>query len=268
MPVVKTITSPHRFPERILIFGEGGSGKTSAILNMARYMPYAQFWVHDTDVSFAYDRGLALEYQDVDERGNVHVLMSSDWDEYVENANKIKADADPSVDVLVTDNVTFPWQWVQNQHIQAQYGVDVDQFQADLKRQFKDDNQGYAKALSEAMQWPIINKKFDAGVYQRYHKWRGHAFMIAMAKTLRGEKDEDLQAQFKVHGAMPSGQKNTSYVMRTNILMAQGTTKNTWRYSTTKDQGHPKQEKQPMEEFAMDYLVAVAGWQVEKQRVA
>lgn len=265
MAVVKVIKSPHRFPERLCIFGEGGSGKSNAILNWARYMPDVQFWVKDTDISFAYDRGLALEYPDVDERGNVHVLLSSNWDEYIETGEQIVRDGKPG-DVFVVDNGTFPWQWVQDAHAQAQYGKDIDVFLAELRRQYAGDNKEYAKALSEGMQWPIINKKFQAGFYRPFHSWRGHAVIVAQAKSTKNEKDEDMLTQFKVHGAMPAGQKDLAYVMRTNMLMMdRGRGK--WAFSTTKDQGRDKVEKVDMTEFAMDYLVELAGWQVERVRV-
>lgn len=266
MPVIKTIVSPHRFPERILMFGEGGSGKTSAVLNMARYMPYVNFWVQDTDISFAYDRGLALEYPDVDERGNVHVFQASDWEEFKANTAEILAQADSRKDVLVIDNGTFPWQWVQDSHIQAMYGVDLDTFLSDLKKQYGKDSKEYAKQLAEGMQWPIINKKFHQGFYKVIHGWKSHCIVIAQAKSLKGEKDEDMLTQFKVHGAMPKGQGDLAYIMRTNILMLDRG-KGKWAMSTTKDQGHDKVEKMPVEEFALDYLVAIGGWEVERQRV-
>jgi hypothetical protein len=265
MPIIKTISSPHRFKERINLFGEGGSGKTTAILDMARHMPDSQFWVQDTDVSYAYDRGLALEFQDVDERGNVHVMLSSEWAEFVENNAKIKADGNPATDVIVVDNGTFPWQWVQDAHLQAQYGVDSDVFLSELRKQYKGDEKGYAKALSEGMQWGIINKKFHKGFYKMFHDWRGHAILVTMAKTTKGADDEAL-GQFRHHGAMPAGQKDVPYVMRTNILLAPKG-KDKWVMSTTKDQGRPKVEKVPLESFSMDYLVEIAGWNMERVRV-
>jgi len=266
MPVIKTIESPHRFKERILLFGEGGSGKSTAILSMARYMPDSHFWIQDTDVSFAYDRLLALEFADVDERGNVTVLQASDWDEFNENTARIAADSDPINDVLVVDNGTFPWQWVQDSHAQAQYGVDIDQFLSDLRKQYGKDNKEYAKALAEGMQWPIINKKFNKHFYKMFHSWKGHAMIVAQAKSTKGEKDEDMLTQFRIHGAMPAGQKDLAYVMATNILMMDRG-KNTWAMSTTKDRGRPKVEKQTFTEFAIDYLVDIGGWTIERKRV-
>lgn len=266
MPIIKTITSPHRFKERILMFGEGGSGKSTAVLNMARYMPYAKFWIQDTDVSFAYDRLLALEYQDVDTRGNVHVLQASDWEDFLTNNETIAKNADPTNDVLVVDNGTFPWQWVQDSHAQAQYGLDIDDFLSKLRKQYGADNKEYAKALAEGMQWPIINKKFNKHFYKMFHTWRGHAIIVAQAKSLRGEKDEDMLTQFKVHGAMPAGQKDLAYTMATNVLMMDRG-KNTWAISTTKDRGRDKVAKLEVEEFAIDYLVNIGGWEIGRQKV-
>jgi energy-coupling factor transporter ATP-binding protein EcfA2 len=266
MPIIKTIQSPHRFKERLLMFGEGGSGKSTAVLSMARYMPYAHFWVNDTDVSFAYDRLLALEFQDVDDRGNVTVLQSSDWAEFTANNEEVAAKADQANDVLVVDNGTFPWQWVQDAHAQAQYGIDIDIFLSDLRKQYGKDNKEYAKAMAEGMQWPLINKKFTKGFYKMFHSWKGHAIIVAQSKSTKGEKDDDMLTQFRIHGAMPAGQKDLAYVMATNILMMDRG-KNTWAMSTTKDRGREKVAKIPVEDFAMDYLVDHGGWTVERQRV-
>lgn len=265
MPITTTIESPHRFKERILGFGEGGAGKSTAVLNMARYMPYAHFWVIDTDISFAYDRLLALEYQDVDERNQVTVLQVSEWNELLEAGQQVNTDANQTQDVLVIDNGTFPWAWVQEAHLQAQYGVDHDDFLSKLRKQHGADNKAYAKDLAEGMQWPVINKKFNKGFYQLINKWKGHAIVMAESKSTRGERDQTLVDQFQVHGAMPKGQGDLSYVMATNVLFMTRPN-NTWAISTTKDRGRNKVEKLAVEEFARDYLVDIGGWQLTRTR--
>lgn len=259
------IVSPHPYPERILFFGNGGSGKSTNVLNMARYMPYAHFWVNDTDVSTAYKRLLASEFTDVWEREQVTVIPTTDWIEFTEANKRITMEADQETDVLVCDNVTFPWQWVADQHVEAMYGIDYDTFLFNLRRQHKDDNKAYSKELSESMQWPIINKKFYKGLYQHYAKWRGHAIMVSMAKPVKNEKDEGNIEEFKVHGAMPEGQKALPGVMGTNILtLSRGHHK--WAISTTKDRGRPTVERLDIDEFAIDYLVDVAKWDKERVR--
>ena len=270
MPVRLTIESPHRYPERILAFGEGGAGKSSMVLSMARYMPDKQFWVNDTDVSFAYDRLLATEYPDVDETGNVHVLLSTDWDEFTENMAQIDKDADSRNDVLVVDNGTFPWQWVQDHHVQAQYGLDYDSFLAQLKKEHKDDNKAYMAALADGMQWTIINKKFHKGFYRPFHKWGSHAVIVAQSKAVGKRDNDEIVTQFKVHGAQPAGQKELPFVIATNILFLDRGIRAgvpVWAISTTKDRGRGKVDKMEVEDFARDYLVDIAGWKLERTRV-
>ncbi len=270
MPVRLTIESPHRFPERILAFGEGGAGKSSMVLSMARYMPGKTFWVRDTDVSFAYDRLLATEFQDVDETGNVKVLLSTDWEEFVENGAQIEKDADTRNDVLVVDNGTFPWQWVQDHHTNVMYGLDYDDFVVQLKKEHAGDNRAYMAALADGMQWAIINKKFHKGFYRPFHKWGSHAIIVAQSKAVGKQEDQDIINEFKVHGAKPAGQKELPFVMATNILfmdrgLRQG--KPTWAISTTKDRGRAKLDKMEISDFARDYLVGKAGWTLERTRV-
>lgn len=265
MPVIKVITSPHRFPERFTFFGDGGAGKSNAVCNMARYMPDRKFYVVETDISPAYDRLLALEYPDVEANGNMTIQQAGDWDEFTAIMDEYDAYRSPT-DWLVVDNGTFTWPWCQEQHIEATYGMDIDTMQAKLKAQFKDDAKGYFAALADMMQWPIINKKYTKGYYRHFMKWPGPAVQVQLAKTTKGEKDGDILAEFQHHGAMPQGQKDGPAAMHTNILF-QSMPGKKWRISTTKDRGRPKLEKEVIDEFAMDYLVTVAGWTVERKRV-
>lgn len=265
MPQLIEVTSPHRFKERFVFWGEGGGGKSSAILSMARHMPYAHFWVNDTDVSFSYDRLLATEFQDVDERDQVTIYQTSDWDEFTAANADIKEKADQTNDVLVVDNGTFPWQWVQDHHTTVMYGMSADEYMVKLKKQFPIERDYFA-ALSDGMQWPLINKKYHAGFYKLYHSWKGHAAIVCMSKSIKGEKDEENIKQFGWLGSMPAGQKDIPYVMATNVLFQAGS-KNTWTYTTSKDRGRGKVTKIPLTDFAIDYLVDVAEWEQERVRV-
>ena len=265
MAIKWQVTSPYKFPERFLFFGEGGSGKTTAVLNMARHMPDAHFWVNETDISQAYERMMALGYPDVYERDQVTVENTTDWAEFVAANERFAKEGDPSRDVLVIDNGTFPWTWAQDAHIQAMYGMDADEFMSKLKKQYKDDDKGYFAALSDGMQWPMINKKFFKGFYRVLHKWHGHAIVVAFAKDIKGERDESMLTQFRIHGCMPAGQKDLPYAMGTNIhFMDRG--KGMWAYSTTKDRERDKVFRHELTSFSFDYLVDVAEWERERIR--
>lgn len=263
------IVSPHRFKERILLFGGGGAGKTNAVCNMARYMPYATFHVGDTDISQAYDRALATEYQDVDERGNMHVqIIVPEWEAYKEWAQRVVREGDPTTDVLVIDNGTAPWTWVQNWYGEKALGIDIVDAMMQMQKDSKNKSE-FSKAMSETMNWPLINKEFQRGFYAPLHAWRGHFIIVCEAAVTRKDDDEDEKLLYGSLGAKPKGNGTLHHVAASNLLLMQRPRqgkRDVWAISTAKDRGRPKQERTEMDEFAIDYLVGIGGWDQERVR--
>ena len=76
------LNSPMPVPERILLYGQPGTGKSRAALSVARILgPDQTMHVVDTDYSASYERLLWTEFTDVAEQGNIDVTVvdSDDW---------------------------------------------------------------------------------------------------------------------------------------------------------------------------------------------
>src|SRR5699024_7856277 len=66
------LETPHGFRERLLLFGGGGAGKTTTVLNIATHLHVGTMHVVDSDYSLAYERAIETEYAEVADRVQVH----------------------------------------------------------------------------------------------------------------------------------------------------------------------------------------------------
>lgn len=273
MAVKKVITPPsQRFRERLHIFGGAGVGKSSVTLNIARYMPTTQFHVIDMDYSFSYERLLATEYSDVDEQGNVHIYeCEADWEVFATLFDglinqEIMTDtagnelvADPREDWVTLDPVTLTWDMVQAWMIETTQGADVADYMTRLRAD-SDNLKEYSASLAEGMSWPVVNKQYMQKFYKRYHKWRGHSILVSEAQEIGKQDTDELKSTYGFVGFRPKGQKTIPHVAATNLFFDHPNT-NTWRMTSIKDRGRTPIEKRKFDEFALDYLVEVAGWE-------
>lgn len=274
----KIIEPPsQRYRERIHVYGGAGVGKSSVTLNIARYMPDVQFHVIDLDYSFSYERLLATEYADVDEQGNVHVYeCEADWDMFADIFDKLitktpiedtmgeTVEADPRNDWITIDPVTMTWDMVQAWMIDQLTGEDISDYLTKLKAATSDLKE-YNAQVSEQMSWPIVNKQYMQKFYKRYHRWRGHSVFVSEAQEVGRQDSDELKSTYGFVGFRPKGQKTIPHVAATNLFFDHPSSK-VWRMTSIKDRGHDPIEKIPFEEFAPDYLVEHAGWEMSIQR--
>lgn len=274
----KVITPPStRYRERIHVYGGAGVGKSSVTLNIARYMPDVQFHVIDLDYSFSYERLLATEYADVDEVGNVHVYeCEADWEQFADIFDKLitgksitdtagnEVQADSREDWVTIDPVTLTWDMVQAWMIEAVQGEDVSDYLTKL-RAASDNMREYSANLSEGMSWPIVNKQYMQKFYKRYHRWRGHSILVSEAQEVGRQDSDELKSTYGFVGFRPKGQKTIPHVAATNLFFDHPKS-DTWRMTSIKDRGRAPIEKVPFDEFAPDYLVEHAGWEMSIQR--
>ncbi len=271
MPI--SIKSPYRFKERICAFGAEGVGKSSLTLDVLRYDLTAHAWVVDIDYSQAYERLIATDYPDVEER--VHIFtIDPDWDQMTAALDEIASKADPANDWLTIDPATKTWQMVQSWYSDRVHGENIEEHLINLRadnqaarnaakgdaKKEEEAKKGYFKDTVEDMTWPLINKVYEQQFYKRLHQWRGHFVLVCESDALRRDASEEEKTSYGFIGQKPKGQKSIPYVAATNVYLDHPK-REEWRMTTTKDRGRKLVERMKIESFALDYLVDVGGWE-------
>ena len=256
------IQSPHKFAERILLFGGGGVGKTTAVLSIARHIAQGKVWVIDNDYSYAYQRALSTEFTDVEPDRIEIIEVDADWEECIDAIGNVIAQADPDHDWLVIDPFSPMWNYVQTWMSNRVHGSDIDEYMIELRRESVDRKE-FAKSLGDAMNWPIVDRVWTEKVLKPIRKWKGNLILVCEATETGKFDDDEAKGLFGHLGVKPAGQKRSHHIASTNLLLTK-TSHGEYRMTTAKDRNRSEMEKQAFEDFAIDYLRDVAGWQRAK----
>lgn len=248
-----SLKSPLATPERILVFGMEGVGKSNNVLQLARKLPNRNFYVADIDKSPSYARALETDYRDLT---NVSVTRGDpdDWTDMLDVARKVGVMAGPD-DWTVADSASPAWQGVQNWYLGRKYpgkgGVDGD---------VEDYFSGKAKG-SDDIDWPFVNSqyaKFTAALF----KSRGHLYLTAEQKALGEKEDKRTVLLFGGLGVRPVGQKGLGHQVQTVLHMSCGR-RGERMLTTVKDRNRERLDMKVLgaaEGFVKGYVQEVAGW--------
>jgi hypothetical protein len=269
------IKSPFPFPERLCLFGHAGSGKSQTTLNILRYQTEAHAWVADMDYSFSYERLVATEYPDVADR--VHIFtIDTQWEMFTQTLDEMIESADDKRgDWITIDPTTTTWPMVQTYYSDQVHGEDLSdhllQIRAEAQQMIeaakgknKDEQAAaakyYDKEAASDMTWPLINKLYSRGFYQKLQHWRGNFILVCEADKLGSRATPAEIEEYGYVGQKPKGQKSLPFVAATNLYLAHPE-KDKWTITTIKDRGRKLVDKLQVQNFALDYLVEVAGWE-------
>lgn len=256
------LESPHKFSERFLLYGGGGSGKTNTALNIVSHMKQGEMYVIEQDYSLAYERALATDFPEVENR--VHVTSADpDWPSFIEAVEAAVAAGDPEHDWLVIDPVSSSWDQVQEWSIEAQYGRDLVGVLVELKQQFGTDTRGYSAALGEMLNWNLVKKEYSR-LWKAIQRWKGHLILVAEAKALGNREDDEAQMLYGPLGYKPVGNASLKHVASTTLFLDHPK-RGVWRATTVKDRNRVEMDKETIEDFGLDYLQQVAGWEVARR---
>lgn len=267
-----TIHPPeHLPPERILLLGKEGTGKTRAVLSIARRCPDAHFHVIDTDYSASYDRMIGTEFQDVGERGNVttHVTGPWDWPAILDAARTVQKQVTRG-DWVVCDSMTPTWNAVQEHFTSEVHGNDIETYLLDIrkKREAASKNGGMKGSSLEAfdgwMDWSVINPMYFR-LYKHLLTQPGHLLLTAEGQAVGDTDGKAMKDTYQVHGIRPAGQKKLGFLTNTVLITKKGR-KGEYTLTTVKDRGREDVEDIELDDFAKDYLQKVAGWKPKPYR--
>lgn len=261
MPI--QLESPHQFAERILLFGGGGVGKTNTPLNIMSHMAHGEMYVIESDYSLAYERALATDFQDIEHRVQVFA-PGPDWTPFIEAFESCVSTGDPNVDWITVDPVGGSYDWVQEWSLDQQYGRDLPSVMVELKKQYGADAKAYAAALSDMINWNLVKKEYSR-FWKAIQKWKGNLILVAEAKAVRNnEKDDETKMLYGPLGFQPVGHATLKHVASTTLFLDHPK-RGQWRMTTIKDRNREEMDKEPVDDFGIDYLQQVAGWSVARK---
>ena len=248
------IISPHRTRESMLNFGGPGSGKTTDYFHIAKKID-GRLYVIDTDRTV--DIFLESdEYAELEPR--VEKVEPFEWPDYIDFTKKAVKNATKD-DWFIVDMVSEPWNAVQEHFAERIYGQDLGEYWTGyLEKLSASDGKGSKSPFDGQTDWQAINK-----MYKQFQRlilaFPGHVYLASGEKKINDHLDgADVTRLYKdANGHKPEGQKHLGHIVRT-VMRSNGQ-----RITTVKDRQRELVRGVKINDFALDYLVAVAGWKVE-----
>lgn len=251
------LESPHPFAERFLLFGGGGVGKSNTVLNIIEHAAVGEMHVVECDYSASYMRALATDFTEVQDR--VHVAaVDPEWQSFIDAVNTAVETGDPEVDWLAIDPVNGSYDWVQDWVLEKVHGGDLPRMLMELKKN-NPDSRDYARARADLMNWELVKKEYNK-LWRAIQRWKGHLVLCAEAKAVRNdEKDDETRMLYGPLGFMPAGQATLRHVASSTLFLDHPK-RGEWRITTVKDRNREELDREPVDDFSIDYLQQIAGW--------
>jgi hypothetical protein len=242
--------------ERILAIGPAGSGKSTAVIDIALKIPESTVHVIDAEPGGAWDR-----MNPGNEVTNIKVAAAQDWLTFRQSVKDARAQAQVG-DWLAVDMLgPTMYDLVQEYYIEKIKGVSSGDFYLDFM-----DNRGKRKnPLEGDTDWMAI-KKMYAEVLSDMLNFPGHVIALAGVKPPpRDDYDtKENRELFGAYGVRPEGEKKTAHAFSTILYFAQK--RGSWTFTTVRERnprvGMKREyvEGKVWEDFGRSYLWEVAGW--------
>jgi hypothetical protein len=254
--------------ERILSFGGAGQGKSYDFYTIAQLATMtksdARFYIIDTDVSsYRMLEDPSLDRL-TDSSGNpIDTLIIEDdvagWDDLMRAIAAAQKVMRPH-DWMMLDMLSPAWGWVQGKFTESVFGQGTDEYFLQKRAAMRDPKK--EKAFEGWTDWPVINTMYRS-FQNAMLRAPGHLYATAEVKALSSDQAEkDTRIIFGPHGVIPVGQKRDMHLFQTVLLKA-ATRPDTYEAITVKDRGgRTKMTGTPIDNFAKDYLVKIAGWKL------
>lgn len=293
---MKSWRPPFRDPERILLAGIESTGKSSAILSIARRCPASTFYIIDNDNSIT--RLLATEYSDltmqaeymygldnpdteyVSEDGNLVVYHCKGWEQNVEALDHAIGQAQPN-DWITVDTISALWSGVTKWYTEEMYGNRMDRYLLTKRKEFEEVKADYDKRKAQGKggrkdkkpamggslegwnDYGVINPIFEERVRNFLKYPPCHVLVTSEIKSTSKDDDPAVKKMFGPFGVKPEGQKRGGHDVHT-VLWVQRSRQGKHTLTTIKDRGRPDMLDSEFDDFAKDYLYKKAGWRAKE----
>jgi phage terminase small subunit len=242
--------------ERILVFGPAGAGKSRAWLSIARHFPSKQFYCIDSDDSI--ERMLMDE--EFDGMTNVHVYNTTGWRESEQHLATIQGIIRPD-DWIVADMLCSQWDFVQNFFVEQIFGKQKDEYFLEVRKTLKP-GASKMETLKGWIDWNVINALYQDWINSICYRMKSNVFLAAKGVSL-GDKDEKEVVDLLSHiGIKPEGEKRNMFRVHTVLMLRRD--KDNWIMSTVKDRARRYVERLQVRDFALQYGMAIAKWEIEE----
>lgn len=248
-------------PERILVFGPAGSAKSTGWLNIAKFCALsgsnAQFYVLNTDDAIP---RMMINYPSIQDR--VHLTQGYDWPDFVTFGKNVAKLARPH-DWVVVDFIGDAWPAVTEDFVQQVHGKDVGDY-------FLWQRKADEKALDGWKDYGgVINPRYFGWIKPLVFKGRYNLYATAKGDALSSDKkpteSSAVRNLFLPYGVKPVGQKELPFQFHTVLLAGKTQMAGKpaqYTLTTVKDRERSELVGQVVSNFAIDYLINVAGWQM------
>ena len=254
-------------PERILMMGAPGTGKTYQWLKIARALKPAgvKFRVIDTDAAIPYMLDTQFEELKVENGGNVIVLPAYDWPHYKEALQKLLKDSKPN-DWGIVDMIDNAWSTVQSYFVSEVFQKDIGDYFLEIRKSVEANKRKPRSIMQDAMKgwvdWPVVNKLYEDWILPLVHQETFHIYATTKAQPITSDDDPAVKLVFGETGVRPSGQKHLGHQVH-SIFLAYWDGKDGWYITTVKDRsGRAYFNKDVLLTFFKQYLVMKAGFKV------
>lgn len=244
--------------ERILVYGQPGSGKSYAHLKIAEAYPGSKFYVIDTDDSMP--RMLDSEFSHLN---NVEAYPAQDWLACRKALDDIKPKV-TSKDWIVIDMLCSTWDFVQSYFVEEIFGEDIASYFLQARKELKEGASSLS-ALRGWTDWSVINKLYQSWINPITYRLPCHKFFVCKSTTVKREDEPNIRDMYSDFGTRPEGEKRNTFRVHSLFLL---THDRTGYYISTvgKDRGRLKLVNTPLtpeQNFATKYLQLFAGWEKE-----
>jgi len=254
-------------PERILMMGAPGSGKTYQWMKTAQLLKPtgAKFRVIDTDAAIPFMLDTQFPDLKVENGGNVIVLSAYDWPHYREALQKLLKDSKPN-DWGVVDMIDNAWSTVQSYFVGEVFQKDIGDYFLEIRKSIEAAKKRSRSIMQDAMKgwvdWPVVNKLYEDWILPLVHQETFHLYATTKAQPVTNEDDPAIKLVFGENGIRPSGQKHLGHQMH-SIFLLLWDGKSGWFITTVKDRsGRQYFDRDVLLSFPKQYLIMKAGFKI------
>lgn len=259
--------------EQILIMGESGSGKSTAVIATARFCHEmgkdVQFYVFDGDNAYqcqAEDLVRSVDGEILNAAGNVNVVPCNEWLHYRDGMRCVLDIVRPQ-DWVVVDRISTPWDLIKEWYVTHFLKTDWDEFFADFR-------ENHLKGGDPLLKHYTAINNFYTSWQRRFNPFaKCNVLCCTDVKEVITGKDKSAGIGFKDKAATlnafeglgwkPAGHNTLANQFNTILYIEKAWRK--WRITTVRERAvsRPNLEKETLESFPRQYLLKVARWRAE-----